>query len=102
MKLNPPASSSDLETARQIARRLHQSRRRDDRGGATEWPPEEALARPRLTPPPLPPRPVATGLPEPPLRVEPPARPVPAPASFTPPPPTPQPEPEPALHDVSV
>ena len=33
MKLNPPASSSDLETARQIARRLHQSRRRDDGHG---------------------------------------------------------------------
>ena len=31
MKLNPPASSSDLEAAREIARRLHQRRRREDR-----------------------------------------------------------------------
>jgi len=31
MKLNPPASSSDLEVARDIARRLHQRRRREDR-----------------------------------------------------------------------
>jgi len=30
MKLNPPASSSDLEAAREIARRLHQRRRRAD------------------------------------------------------------------------
>jgi pyruvate/2-oxoglutarate dehydrogenase complex dihydrolipoamide acyltransferase (E2) component len=35
MKLNPPASSSDLDLARQIARRIHQRRRRADfdRGG---------------------------------------------------------------------
>ena len=32
MKLNPPASSSDLEAARAIARRLHQRRRSADRG----------------------------------------------------------------------
>ena len=32
MKLNPPASSSDLEAAREIARRLHQRRRREDLG----------------------------------------------------------------------
>jgi hypothetical protein len=31
MKLSPPASSSDLEAAREIARRLHQHRRREDR-----------------------------------------------------------------------
>ena len=31
MKLSPPASSSDLEAAREIARRLHQQRRREDR-----------------------------------------------------------------------
>lgn len=31
MKLSPPASSSDLDTAREIARRLHQRRRREDR-----------------------------------------------------------------------
>jgi hypothetical protein len=30
MKLNPPASSSDLDVAREIARRLHQRRRRAD------------------------------------------------------------------------
>ena len=30
MKLSPPASSSDLEAAREIARRLHQRRRRED------------------------------------------------------------------------
>ncbi len=33
MKLSPPASSSDLEVAREIARRLHQRRRREDRPG---------------------------------------------------------------------
>ena len=99
MKLNPPASSSDLETAREIARRLHQSRRRDDRT-ATTWSSEEAPAPPaRLTPPPLPPRPAAVVLPEPQIRVEPLARPVPPP----PPPPTPrEPEPEPALPAVAV
>jgi len=52
MKLNPPASSSDLEAAREIARRLHQSRRREDRSLST-WSSEDA-PRPRLTPPPLP------------------------------------------------
>ena len=31
MKLSPPASSSDLEAAREIARRLYQRRRREDR-----------------------------------------------------------------------
>ncbi len=30
MKLNPLASSSDLDTAREIAQRLHQRRRRED------------------------------------------------------------------------
>jgi len=112
MKLNPPASSSDLEAAREIARRLHQSRRREDRG-ATTWSSEEAPARPRLTPPPLPSfpqRPPPAELPEPPhaqaearsrphsepvARVEPPARLEPAP-----PPPRP---PEPALPpDVDI
>jgi hypothetical protein len=34
MKLNPPASSSDIEVARDIARRLHQRRRREDRPSA--------------------------------------------------------------------
>lgn len=100
MKLNPPASSSDLETARQIARRLHQSRRRDDRT-ATTWSSEEAPTRPRLTPPPLPTRPAAAVLPEPQTRVEPLARPVPPPPPPLPPPP-PEPEPQAALPDVSV
>src|SRR5574341_205266 len=81
MKLNPPASSSDLEVAREIARRLHQSRRREDRT-ATSWPAEEAPVRPRLTPPPLP-RPHS----EPVVAVQPPVRPAPAPA--LPPPPQP-------------
>jgi hypothetical protein len=91
MKLNPPASSSDLEAAREIARRLHQSRRREDRS-ATTWSSEEAPARPRLTPPPLP-RPHS----EPVAGVQPPARPAPAPAF----PPSPQPAPPPEL-DVEV
>ncbi len=91
MKLNPPASSSDLETARKIARRLHQSRRREDRS-ATSWSSEEAPARPRLTPPPLP-RPHS----EPVAAAQPPARPAPAPA----PPPPPEPAPPPDL-DVEV
>jgi hypothetical protein len=60
MKLIPPASSSDLEVAREIARRLNQHRRRDDRHRASEAPgPVEpaAFAPPkRLSPPPLPPR----------------------------------------------
>jgi hypothetical protein len=70
MKLNPPASSSDLEIARQIARRLHQHRRRDDQSAAS-LPAEETPVRPRLTPPPLPPRPA---LAEPPAPPPPPAR----------------------------
>jgi hypothetical protein len=76
MKLSPPASSSDLEAAREIARRLHQHRRRDDQG-ATAWPAEEAPSRPRLTPPPLP-RPAPAEPPETPaLRAEAPPRPEP-------------------------
>jgi hypothetical protein len=52
MKLNPPASSSDLEIAREIARRLHQRRRREDR------PPEDlALPAPPPRPRPVPPSP---------------------------------------------
>ncbi len=93
MKLNPPASSSDLETARQIARRLHQSRRREDRGAA--WSPDEEPARPRLTPPPLPPRPAPPAeWSAPPARVEPAvARPAPAPEPLREPPPAPVPHP---------
>ena len=65
MKLSPPASSSDLEAAREIARRLHQRRRREDRaGGAASAPARPARSeRPRrscrpapVTPPPPAPR----------------------------------------------
>ena len=66
MKLSPPASSSDLDAAREIARRLHQRRRREDRPDADE----RAAAPPTVpsfVPPPTraaatpvePPRPVA-------------------------------------------
>ncbi len=44
MKLSPPASSSDLEAARDIARRLHQRRRRQDRPGPEDQP--QAASRP--------------------------------------------------------
>jgi len=56
MKLSPPASSSDIEVARDIARRLHQRRRRQDRPGPDE-PPVTRLGAPR--PRPEPPIPVA-------------------------------------------
>lgn len=46
MKLNPPASSSDLETAREIARRLHARRRR----GSHHAPPEAAAPWPEPGP----------------------------------------------------
>lgn len=55
MKLNPPASSSDLDLAREIARRLHQRRRRDDRSTASPTTFHEPLA-----PPAPPPRRVAS------------------------------------------
>jgi hypothetical protein len=52
MKLSPPASSSDLEVAREIARRLNQHRRRDDRThGAAAAEPVEAAPAPALAPP---------------------------------------------------
>jgi hypothetical protein len=72
MKLNPPATSSDIDAAREIARRLHQRRRREDRPGE----PSRQAAEPR---PPF--RPVA-----PPVAV-PKARPEPVPAPPSPPPP---------------
>ena len=63
MKLSPPASSSDLEVAREIARRLNQHRRADDRhhaagrGEPVDATPAPALAPPkRPSPPPLPSR----------------------------------------------
>jgi hypothetical protein len=56
MKLNPPASSSDLEAAREIARRLHQRRRRDDLSQTSAASRTQAAAAPsfapRATPPP--------------------------------------------------
>ncbi len=105
MKLNPPASSSDLDVAREIARRLHQRRRRDDRS-TTSAAPHEPLAPPappprRAAPPtdvPFPPPPVAPILGEAtvsaPTTAPPPPPPEPgssAPAPFeaqTPPPPS--------------
>ena len=76
MKLSQPASSSDIEVAREIARRLNQHRRRDDRAAATPEPAastDEALSPPkRLKPPPLPPR-LAQPRPEPAEAIEPPA-----------------------------
>ncbi len=58
MKLSPPASSSDLEAAREIARRLHQRRRRQDRPGPEKEPEAAGTPRPRSEPlaPPAPPR----------------------------------------------
>ena len=79
MKLNPPASSSDVETAREIARRLHHHRRREDRPATTPAP----MSRPT---PPAPP-------PAPPPRVEEEPKP---PLPFEPPPAIPTTEPEPA------
>jgi hypothetical protein len=59
MKLNPPATSSDIEAAREVARRLHQRRRREDRPGEA---PREATERPA----PFRPVPVAAPRPAPP------------------------------------
>ncbi len=70
MKLSPPASSSDLDAAREIARRLHQRRRREDRPHADEHgrgsqaaPSFVAPAPPApvtpVEPPPTPPAPLA-------------------------------------------
>jgi hypothetical protein len=98
MKLSQPASSSDIEAAREIARRLNQHRRRDDRSAATAQPAastDAALSPPkRLKPPPLPPR-LAQPRPEPaePEPIEPPVVEIEEPPA----PPEPEPEPEPAL-----
>jgi hypothetical protein len=74
MKLNPPASSSDIEVAREIARRLHQRRRRDDRPMAPQppGPATRATTAPASswTPPPWQPVPPA---PEPQQQPRPPA-----------------------------
>ena len=96
MKLNPPASSSDLEAAREIARRLHQRRRRADfapssGGPATAHAPAERgpSGSHAFVPPPAP----APSAP-PPFTSPRPARPLSVvPAKETPP--TPEPEPEP-------
>ncbi len=92
MKLSQPASSSDIEVAREIARRLNQHRRRDDRSAATPQPAastDEALSPPkRLKPPPLPPR-LAQPRPEPAELIEPPV------VEIEEPPAPPEPEPEP-------
>lgn len=91
MKLSQPASSSDIDVAREIARRLNQHRRRDDRAAATPQAAastDEALSPPkRLKPPPLPPR-LAQPRPEPAEPIEPPVVEIeepPAPAEPKPP-----------------
>jgi hypothetical protein len=66
MKLSPPASSSDLEAAREIAQRLHQRRRRAD---VPESPAPPAPA-PRQAPV-APPAPASHAAPEPPSWDEP-------------------------------
>jgi hypothetical protein len=107
MKLNPPASSSDIETARLIARRLHHSRRQEDRLVASALVEEVPQPRPKLTPPPLPARPAAPEPPEPaPRRAEAPepprARTEPKPPPRPAPPPPPEPDPEPDEVEVDA
>jgi hypothetical protein len=69
MKLSPPASCSDLESAREIARRLHQRRRRGDRPADGAFParPAEAargVSSPApMVPSPAPPHDTPRGLP---------------------------------------
>jgi len=53
MKLSQPASSSDLDAAREIARRLHQRRRREDRPDTQDRAADAEDFR-SLVPPPLP------------------------------------------------
>jgi hypothetical protein len=72
MKLNPPASSSDIEVARDIARRLHQRRRREDRPSAGRRPRDADRPLATLAPEPV----TAAHAPSPP-RWEPPAAPPP-------------------------
>jgi len=67
MKLNPPASSSDLDAALEIARRLHRRRRREDRSLTEERDTVPQLVS-TLVPPhpgPPPPRPAAPPPPPP-------------------------------------
>jgi len=81
MKLSPPASSSDLEAAREIARRLHQRRRREDRPEGDERIPAPVPVERRPPPPPQPlaPPPPPPELPEPPSWDEPAGTTAPAP-----------------------
>jgi hypothetical protein len=83
MKLSPPASSSDIEVARQIARRLHQRRRRDDRPpldpGPAERSPQTAAAHAVAPPPWNPPASFAEPAPTPDE-----SAPLPAPPDFGP------------------
>ena len=72
MKLNPPASSSDLETAREIAGRLHQRRRRQDRPGPVDQPATPRPAVPLAAPRPRPESPAPVAAPPRPSRVTPP------------------------------
>jgi len=80
MKLSPPASSSDLEAAREIARRLHQRRRREDQPAVPR--PATGFGAPR-------PRPESTAPASAPSR----------PAPVTPPPPAFEAAPEPPSWD---
>jgi len=74
MKLSPPVSSSDLDAAREIARRLHQRRRREDQPAAPRPAGPFGAPRPRtesrapFTPPP---RPAPVILPHPAFEVSP-------------------------------
>jgi len=86
MKLSPPATSSDLEAAREIARRLHQRRRREDRPDGA---PREAAAPSIPRPAPFP---VARPVPRP----EPVLAPPPPPVFEAPEPPEPPSWDEPA------
>jgi hypothetical protein len=83
MKLNPPASSSDLEAAREIARRLHQRRRRADLDrGEGRRTPATVFARPAASAPAAPTRAAAPPRAAPPLAVPPtPAARVPVPSA---------------------
>jgi hypothetical protein len=105
MKLSQPASSSDIEVARDIARRLNRHRRRDDRSAASQppaaaaAPADEALAPPKRLRPPSPPPRLAQPRPEPaalhaaePAAAESPA--IETEVEIDEPPATPEPEPE--------
>lgn len=119
MKLNPPASSSDLDSAREIAKRLHLRRRADEparpaaaaplapspllsptatpRAAAAAPPPAKAPVPPPATPPVRPAAAPALPVASPPQTFQPPAfEPPPVPAARPSPPPVPQPASRPA------